>query len=133
MTIGAAPLTAEATWREIDAMIAFLNSVGVSSVEITYGWGCKAAGIEQPVIVPLGELLTFLHIDIAKDIYHLGEDNLYIGASSPALTFTLCHDADIHFDAPDSTMESRLRGEWEGRGLRVWPEVAAIKDRKSGV
>jgi hypothetical protein len=130
MTIGTAPLTTEATWREIDAMIAFLNTLGVSSVEITYGWGCKAAGIEQPVLVPLGELLTFLQIDIAKDIYHLGEDNLYIGVTNPALTFTLCHDADIHFDATASELETRLRAEWEARGVRVWPEEAVPKDRK---
>lgn len=127
MTIGTAPLTTEATWREINAIIQFLNTLGVSSVEVTYGWGCKAAGIEQPVIVPLSELLTFLHIDITKDIYHLGEDNLYIGASNPALTITLCHDADIHFDAPDSTMEGRLRREWENRGLRVWPDERKSK------
>ena len=61
-----------------------------------------------------------LHNNIAQEIYHLGEDNLYIGVSDPALTFTLCHDADIHFEATDKSLEVRLRNEWEKRGYRVW-------------
>ncbi len=125
MTIGTAPLNPETTWQEINAIVAFLASLEIPSVEITYGWGCKAAGIQQPVLVPLGELVTFLHIDITQDIYHLGEDTLYLGADQSALTFTLCHDADIHFDADDKRLESRMRNEWEGRGLRVWPKTSS--------
>jgi hypothetical protein len=120
MTIGTAPLTTEATWREIDAIINFLAALGIEQVAITYGWGCKADGVNQPVIVPLTRLTELLHNNIAQGIYHLGEDNLYIGADQPTLTFTLCHDADIHFEAADKSLETRLREEWQTRGHLVW-------------
>ena len=121
MTIGTEPLTAEATWVEIKSLVNFLASLGVDHVAITYGWGCHAAGIEQPVSVPLPEVVGFLQKNIAQAIYHLGEDNLYIGAGNPALKIALCHDADIHFEADDKGLEARMRDEWQARGLRVWP------------
>lgn len=123
MTIGTAPLTPEATWREIDALVTFLTSLGVTQVTITYGWGCHAEGMEQSTIVPLSELVVFLQQTIAQGIYHLGEDNLYISADDPTLTITLCHDQDIHFEAASKSLEARLRGEWESRGHRVWPKA----------
>jgi hypothetical protein len=128
MTIGTEPLTLEATWREIEALVNFLSSLGVEQVEVTYGWGCKADGIEQPVRVPLAELVIFLHKNIAQEIYHLGEDNLYIVSDNPTLKLTLCHDADIHFEANDKAIVARLRDEWEARGLRVWRSKEATQN-----
>jgi hypothetical protein len=125
MTIGTEPLTPDLTWREIQAIREFLTSLGIENVNIAFGWGCKADGIEQPVMVRVAELVNYLHNIIAQEIYHLGEDNLYIGAHEPVLTFTLCHDSDIHFEATDRVLEARGRGEWEGRGVSVWPKVRA--------
>lgn len=121
MTIGTEPLTPEATWRELDMLIGFMQSLGIEQVAVTYGWGCRAEGIEQPVAVPLDELVSLLQKSIAQGIYHLGEDNLDIEASDPSLQITLCHEADIHFKAADQTLEARLRSEWQDRGVRVWP------------
>jgi hypothetical protein len=121
MTIGTASLTPEATWSEIDALILFLGSLGVKEVGVTYGWGCNAEEIEQPVSVPLAGLLALLAKNIAQGVYHLGDDNLYIGSDNPVLKITLCQDADIHFEAEETHLEVRVRQEWEGRGHRVWP------------
>lgn len=128
MTIGTEPLTPEATWREIETLVNFLSSLSVEQVEITYGWGCQADGIEQPVRVPLAELAIFLHKNIAQEIYHLGDDNLYIVSDNPTLKLTLCHDADIHFEANDKALEARLQGEWEARGHQVWRSKAASRN-----
>ena len=100
MTIGTAPLTTEETWREVDALRALLAAQGVMQVAITYGWGCKAQDIAQPLLMPLAELVPLLHNNIAQGIYHLGEANLYIEAQTPPsqdskVKITLCHEADI--------------------------------------
>ena len=125
MTIGTMPLTATATWHEINTLISFMMSLSIVKVTVTYGWGCQASDIEQPVVVPLDALVELLHNNIAQAIYHLGEDNLYIEtfeAADPALKITLCHDADIHVEARDAALEAQLRAAWEGRGIRVWPQ-----------
>src|SRR5688572_4046849 len=129
MTIGTAPLTLTAAWQEIDALVAFLAGLDIHQVAITYGWGCNARSIEQPVTVPTTALVEFLHKSIAQGIYHLGEDNLYIEANFGAhaveertvtLKIKLCHEADIHFETTDTAIEARLQAEWQNRGLRVW-------------
>lgn len=120
MTIGTAPLTPDVRWQELDALVGFLAALGVTEVAITYGWGCTPFGDERTPTIPLAQLIQLLQNNIAQGIYHLGEDNLFIGASNPAQKITLCHDADIHFDA-DPNLEARLRGEWEARGHCVWP------------
>lgn len=131
MTIGTQPLTADETWREIDAMITFLRSLAIERVEITYGWGCNAVEIAQPVVVAVDDLPLFLQNNIAQGVYHLGEDNFYITGyitgAEPSLVFTLCHDADIHFKADNAALEVQLRGEWEARGYRVWPKAHTIR------
>lgn len=129
MTIGTAPLTPKATWQEIDALVAFLATLGISEVTVTYGWGCKLPADTPTVTLPLVQLAALLQNNIAQGIYTLGENNLYIGARDPVLKITLCHDADLHFDA-DATLEARLHSDWETRGLRVWP-AAKRADRKA--
>ena len=122
MTIGTAPLTVEATWHELRALAEFLAMLGIEHVTINYGWGCQPVGGDQSVTTPLAQLLEVLQNNIAQGIYHLGDDNLYISTSNPTLKITLCHDADIHFDA-NPALEARLRAEWQGRGHRVWPSI----------
>ena len=120
MTIGTAPLTPEATWQEIHALVIFLAEQGIDQVAITYGWGCTAGDVQQPIVVPLAALVGFLHKSIAQGIYHLGEDNLYIESGDPYIKITLCHEADIHFEAANTVLEARQRAAWESRGLRAW-------------
>jgi hypothetical protein len=127
MTIGTEPLSPQETWQEINALVSFLDHLGIERVMITYGWGCKAEGIEQPVTIALDELVLLLQESITQGIYHLGEDNLHIESSQessqPYTKITLCHEGDIHFEAGEADTEARLREQWHNRGHKVWPNA----------
>lgn len=131
MTIGTEPLSPQETWQEINALVSFLGDLGIERVMITYGWGCKAEGIEQPITIALGQLVPLLQESIARGIYQLGEDNLHIESSKessgessePYTKITLCHEGDIHFEAGETVTEARLREQWQNRGRKVWPNA----------
>ena len=46
-----------------------------------------------------------------------GESDLYITGTSVELSFTLCHESDIHFESQDETLIKRVTEVWTAAGV----------------
>ena len=105
--------------QEIQYLVAFLTDHNVQQVQVLYGVGCTTEQLYAPIPVAVPYLATFIHMSIDSGIYHLGDDDLYVGAAAPACQFLLCHEHDLHLEAADEDILRSVEAAWRQRGYAV--------------
>lgn len=101
---------------EVIALADDLSAGGVAIVYVTYGFACNRYDLIQwdMIPVPVDRLPWFVADSETRGVYELGEADLMIEGGG--VTYTLCHEQDIHCSGPDeSPLLRTVRSRWRSQ------------------
>jgi hypothetical protein len=111
---------------EVIAVSEDLSAAGVETAYVTYGFGCDSYDLPQreAIPVPVGRLPWFVADGEVRGVFELGEADLDIAGGG--VTYTLCHEHDVHCAGPDgSGLLRAVRERWRGQ----YPDCYAVNPR----
>src|SRR4051794_15564660 len=103
---------------EIHAMSELLLRARITTLYVTYGFGCAHEGEEIPVSTD--HLARFVQDSEESGFFVLGEDNLHIRSGVGHIEFLLCHEHDIHFMGKETRLMRQVRSRWSRRYPRCY-------------
>jgi hypothetical protein len=109
--------------RAAGCITEFLQSAGVPSVSVAFGFGCDCPDerLYVNVEMPLNRLIPYLLEAEAAGHYEVGKGDLHVRSGDNRFEFLFCHESDMHFPNEDGGLLQRLRRDWLAAGLR--PEL----------
>ena len=115
-------VTNEALQTELAFVLEFFNSNSKANTCAMLGIGCNIPGDEmyQEIQMRTDQLSIFVGDKIAKDVYHLGNDDLIMYDRSVDIEFTFCHEHDIHFESNDHTLTALIESRWLQMGYSYY-------------
>jgi hypothetical protein len=105
--------------EQLDVIYELCLEFDPRELDVSYGWACKldVDALWKKQRIPTAELASFVRRSMAEGIFELGGSGLHMKGVHVAFSFTLCHEADIHFESPDSRLVSRVAGAWSEHDL----------------
>jgi hypothetical protein len=99
---------------EMDAFVQLLHDLKISTVFVSFGFGCSVDDRLQTQDIPVAtdDLIGFIEDQERAGAYSLGDDNLTIRSGARGLRLLLCHEHDIHFSSSDPRVVRRVRSRW---------------------
>ncbi|MEP7364324.1 MAG: hypothetical protein ABI972_13810 [Acidobacteriota bacterium] len=127
-------LTPKILEAELPRIVEWLRARSVRALQITFGVGSNAPMNElwTPIPVNLEDFAAFVQDAINSGRFTFGESDLHIYDSAtlvrdsdrtfhcnyPALTFSFCHESDLHFAAQDVELVAAVKADWISRGYK---------------
>jgi hypothetical protein len=102
---------------EIHAVGELLLLAGISTVYVTYGFGCEREAVIQgeEIAVSTDHLAQFILDSEAMGLFELGANDLHIRSGTGHIEFLLCHEHDIHFQGEETRLLRQVRSRWSRR------------------
>jgi hypothetical protein len=103
-------------------------------LDVSYGWACHLDidKLWKDQRIPTTGLSSFVSRSTSEGIVQVGGSDLHINGVHAAFTFTLCHEADIHFESPVLSLVSRVTAAWSEHGLRYYEVHRGAQERDEG-
>src|SRR5215475_4130655 len=117
---------------ELPRIVEWLKLRAIRQVQITFGVGAEVPDekLWTPIALDLENVCAFMEEAVARGSFKFGHADLHIYDAAtfvktsdrtfqcdyPALTFTLCHESDMHFRAADRALIEDVKQDWIARG-----------------
>ena len=107
--------------RQIGEIVRILLSMGIRTVEVEYGWGCRLPeeALWQRIPVALDSLIGVLAEAIDSGIFSPGSSDLSIVNSEELFNILICHESDIHLRTTNSRLTECLLKLWRLEGVTL--------------
>ena len=107
--------------RQAGEIAKVLSRMGIRTVEVEYGWGCRLPeeALWQRMPVSLDSLAGVLAGAIESGIFHPGSSDLSIVNSEEMFDIRICHESDIHVRTTNSRLTEHLLQMWGGEGVTL--------------
>lgn len=121
---------------ELTRIADWLERRGICQVQVTLGVGAVIPPDElwRPIALQVADLYAFVEDAAARGVFQFGRTDLHIYDAAtfvrtsertfrcdyPGLTFTVCHESDLHFSADDPAMVEGVKQDWILRGYSIY-------------
>ena len=122
MQVRTEPLTDALFEREIGHVYELCLEFDPEQLDVAYGWACNLDmdDLWKNNRIRTNDLAAFVNRSTSEGIVELGGSDLHIKGVNSSFAFTLCHEADIHFESPKPSLVARVTGAWGQRGVRFY-------------
>jgi hypothetical protein len=119
MEVTSGILSATVMSQELQALPSMLSQLGVTEVEVFFGFGCTG---------PMDELYKSSHIspiaisawvdDEGQRVgFEISRGDLFVKAKDGKVEMHFCHDSDIHVEGNDATAVATFEHRWRELGF----------------
>ena len=115
-------LSVEKLQESIPEMARFLELVERKRISVEYGWGCNlpTSQLWNPMPMEPSQLEEFFEESRKNGTFTLGSSDLTIRDVEGSMSFTICHESDLHFVSGDKRLLEQVATMWSGKGFTIY-------------
>ena len=114
-------LSLEQLQESIPEISRFLASIDRMRISVAFGWGCNLPTDQlwNPMQMEPLQLEEFIEKSRQNGPFRLGSSDLIIRDLAGSMSFTICHESDLHFVASDKRLLEEVATMWSGKGFTL--------------
>ena len=114
-------LSVEQLQESIPDITRFLTSIDRMRISVEFGWGCNLSTQQlwNSTHMDLPQLQEFVENSQRNGTLKLGSGDLIIRDAEESMSFTVCHESDLHFVASDKRLLEQVTAMWSGKGFTL--------------
>ena len=114
-------LSVEQLQESISEMAHFFAATDRKRISVEYGWGCNLPTDQlwSPMQMDSSQLQEFVENSQRNGTLKLGSGDLIVRDVEESMSFTICHESDLHFVASDKQVLEHVATMWSGKGFTL--------------